>query len=107
MEKELGMVVVADMFSYVVPEMYIDTSTPETILHDLARKQLKMPMGRHFSGAVEYLVDDFLRLAADYNADCAVFCGTQRVCTAGACRFAERCFQGGGYPPDDHQGNII
>ncbi|MBI5252514.1 MAG: 2-hydroxyacyl-CoA dehydratase [Desulfomonile tiedjei] len=75
MENELGMVVPVDMFSYVVPEMYVDTSTPETILHDLARKQIFMPMGRHFTGAPEYFVDDLLRAVSDYKADCALFAG--------------------------------
>jgi len=75
MENELGMVVPVDMFSYVVPEMYVDTSTTETLLHDLARKQIYMPMGRHFTGAPEYFVDDLVRAAADYKADCALIAG--------------------------------
>ena len=75
MESELGMVIPIDMFSYVVPEMYIDTSNPESILHGLARKQIYMPMGRHFTGAPEYFIDDVLRAVADYKADCVLFAG--------------------------------
>lgn len=75
MENELGMVIPIDMFSYVVPEMYIDTSTPESILHDLARKQIYLPMGRHFSGASEYFIEDLLRAVADYKADCVLIAG--------------------------------
>lgn len=75
MESELGMVIPIDMFSYVVPEMYIDTSTPESILHDLARKQIYLPMGRHFSGAPEYFIEDLVRAVADYKADCVLIAG--------------------------------
>ncbi|MFH1117421.1 MAG: 2-hydroxyacyl-CoA dehydratase family protein [Pseudomonadota bacterium] len=75
MENDLGMVVPVDMFSYVVPEMYVDTSTPETILHDLARKQIFMPMGRHFTGLPDYFIDDLVRAAREYKADCALIAG--------------------------------
>jgi benzoyl-CoA reductase subunit B len=75
MESELGMVIPIDMFSYVVPDMYIDTSDHESILYGLARKQIFMPMGRHFTGAPEYYIDDVVRAVADYKADCVLFAG--------------------------------
>ncbi len=75
MEKDLGMVIPVDMFSYVVPEMYVDTSNTETMLHDLARKQIYMPMGRHFTGLPDYFIDDLVRAARDYKADCALIAG--------------------------------
>jgi benzoyl-CoA reductase subunit B len=75
MESELGMVIPIDMFSYVIPEMYVDTSNQESILHGLARKQISMPMGRHFTGTPDYYIDDVVRAVDDYKADCVLFAG--------------------------------
>jgi len=76
MESELRLVIPMDLFGYYAPEALIDTSTPESMLEGLARKDLRvLPMSRQFKGPIDAYIDDYLRLCADYQADFAIFAG--------------------------------
>ena len=76
MESELKLVIPMDLFGYYAPEVLIDTSTPQSMLEGLARKNLRvLPMSRQFKGPIDYYIDDYLRMCADYEADFAVFAG--------------------------------
>lgn len=76
MQEELDMVVPMDLFGYTTPEAYLDTSTPEAILHSLARKLSRvMPMSRQFKGNADMYIDDLINVVRDFNADCAIFAG--------------------------------
>ncbi len=76
MEEELDMVVPMDLFGYVTPEAYLDTSSPEAILTSLARKlTIVMPMSRQFKGNADLYIDDLINVVHEFNADCAIFAG--------------------------------
>ncbi len=76
MESELKLVIPMDLFGYYAPEALIDTSSPQTMLEGLARKNLRvMPMSRQFKGPIDYFIDDYLRMCEEYEADFGIFAG--------------------------------
>jgi benzoyl-CoA reductase/2-hydroxyglutaryl-CoA dehydratase subunit BcrC/BadD/HgdB len=76
MESELSLVIPMDLFGYYTPEALIDTSTEQSMLEGLARKNLRvLPMSRQFKGPIADYVDDYLRMCADYDADFGIFAG--------------------------------
>lgn len=76
MESELKLVIPMDLFGYYASEAFIDTSTPESMLEGLARKDLRvLPMSRQFKGPIDSFIDDYLRLCTDYQADFGIFAG--------------------------------
>ncbi len=76
MESELGLVIPMDLFGYYSSEGLIDTSTPESMLEGLARKNLRvLPMSRQFKGPIDLFIDDYIQLCDDYSADFGIFAG--------------------------------
>jgi benzoyl-CoA reductase subunit B len=76
MEEELNMAMPMDLFGYVTAEAYLDTSSPESMLHSLARKLSRvMPMSRQFKGGADMYIDDLINVVHEFNADCAIFAG--------------------------------
>lgn len=76
MEEELDMVVPMDLFGYVTSEAYLDTTSPESMLHSLARKLSRvMPMSRQFKGGADMYIDDLINVVHEFDADCAIFAG--------------------------------
>jgi hypothetical protein len=76
MESELELVIPMDLFGYYAPEAMIDTSSRQSMLEGLARKDLRvLPMSRQFKGPIDYYIDDYLRLCVDYEADFGIFAG--------------------------------
>lgn len=78
MEEELGMVVPMDLFGYISPDAYIDTSSPDAILYSLARKYTRvMPMSRQLIGSAERYIDELISVVNEFKADCVIFpCNT-------------------------------
>ena len=75
-ERELGLTVPVDVFGYYANEGLIDTRSPETMIHGLARKLVNChPMARQFRSDIDVYVRDFLHLHEAWNADCAIFAG--------------------------------
>ncbi len=74
MERRFGAVVVMDMAGYAMSKL-INTKTEDTIYEGLASQMLDAPMGRQSRGPAEYYIDDMLRIARDYRADCAIYGG--------------------------------
>jgi benzoyl-CoA reductase/2-hydroxyglutaryl-CoA dehydratase subunit BcrC/BadD/HgdB len=76
LESELKMTIPMDLFGYYAPEGYIDTSSPDTMLHGLAKKFIKiMPMSRQFKGPIDIYIDDYLRMCREFKGDCGIFAG--------------------------------
>ena len=76
MEEELNMAMPMDLFGYVTAEAYLDTSSPESMLHSLARKLSRvMPMSRQFKGGADMYIDDLINVVHEFDADCAIFAG--------------------------------
>ncbi|MFQ5352119.1 MAG: 2-hydroxyacyl-CoA dehydratase subunit D [Candidatus Binatia bacterium] len=75
LEEEWGAVLVMDMFSNF-PYTLIDTSSEETILHDLAKRNLMdVPMVRQARGTAENFSSDIVRIVRDYKIDCVIWPG--------------------------------
>ena len=75
LEKEWGTVVVMDLTSYV-PEIYIDTSSYESMLKGLGKKLLfGEAMMRVNHGLSTRFIDEFVRVYEDYKCNCAAFAG--------------------------------
>ncbi len=74
MEEEFGAVVVADFIGHI-STFDIDTSSPDSMVRDLARTQMHLGMGRQCHGPVEFLTGELEKLIDDYSVDCVLFMG--------------------------------
>lgn len=72
MEEELGMVEVTSTLSYWAYLSTIDTSSAESMFAGLAERSLGFPMFRQGVGLADLFVDDFVRMAKMYKADCCI-----------------------------------
>ena len=70
LEQEWGAILVMDMFSNF-PYTLIDTSSAESMFHDLAKRNLMdVPMIRQARGTAENFSGDITRMVKDYKIDC-------------------------------------
>jgi benzoyl-CoA reductase/2-hydroxyglutaryl-CoA dehydratase subunit BcrC/BadD/HgdB len=75
LEEECAAVVVMDFQGYT-PYTHIDTSTEESMLLGLARRNLaEVPMIRQARGTVDVMIEDITRISRDYACDCVIFPG--------------------------------
>jgi len=74
LENEFDAVVVADFIGHI-STFHMDTSTPETMVRDLAKTQMHLGMGRQCHGPVEFLTLELEKLIEEYSADCIFFMG--------------------------------
>lgn len=75
LEEEFGAVVVMDMFGNF-PYTLIDTTSEETMFHDLAKRNLMdSPMIRQARGTAENFSNDIRRVVADYKIDAVILPG--------------------------------
>nr|MDO8076543.1 2-hydroxyacyl-CoA dehydratase family protein [Candidatus Freyarchaeota archaeon] len=74
MEEELGAVHLFDALDWFFTEP-IDTSSTESIIRGLAKRSFNWPMHRQGLGYADTWIDDFVWLAKEYRADCAIFGG--------------------------------
>ncbi|MBW2713598.1 MAG: 2-hydroxyacyl-CoA dehydratase [Deltaproteobacteria bacterium] len=75
LEEEFGAVIVMDMFGNF-PYTMIDTSSEETMFHDLAKRNLlDAPMIRQARSTAENFSEDIRRMVTDYRIDCVIWPG--------------------------------
>ena len=74
MEENFGAVVVADFIGHV-STIHIDTTTPETMVRDLAISQMHLAMGRQCHGPIEFFTDEMVQMIDAYAPDCMIFSG--------------------------------
>lgn len=74
MERKYGAIVVQDMLGYQLAKP-VDLTSEETIMRDLGKTVLDMPMGRQSRGPMYFYFDDMIRLGKEYKADCYIFGG--------------------------------
>jgi len=76
LEQEWGANVVMDFQSYAAQYDPIDTSTEESMLLGLAKRNMaEVPMIRQARGKVDVMIEDITRIAKDYKCDCVIFPG--------------------------------
>jgi len=76
MEETYGAVVVMDMLAYRSYGI-IDTSSPESMVRDLAYDMMKGPMARHTRGPAKNYYEDLIRLFKEYEADMVLMASHQ------------------------------
>jgi benzoyl-CoA reductase subunit B len=75
LEKECGANIVMDFQGYT-PYAHIDTTTEESMLLGLAKRNLaEVPMIRQARSTVDVMIEDITRIARDYKCDCVIFPG--------------------------------
>lgn len=75
LEQEWGAILVMDMFSNF-PYTLIDTSSEESMFHDLAKRNLMdVPMIRQARGTAENFSSDIARIVKDYKIDAVIWPG--------------------------------
>lgn len=74
LEKQFGAITVADFIGRVHTP-YIDTSSKESIIRDLAKAHLHVAMARNTRGPYEFITAEFERLIEEYSPDCCIFVG--------------------------------
>lgn len=67
-EQEFGATMVMDMLTFN-RHPFIDTSTPERMLHDLAIVFMQGPMAQHTRGPVEYFFEDLFFIHEHFSTD--------------------------------------
>jgi len=73
-EEELGAVHLFDCLDWFFTEP-IDTSSTESMIRGLAERSFNWPMHRQSMAFADDWIDDFVWLAKEYRADCAIFGG--------------------------------
>ncbi len=74
MEQKFQISTVMDMMGYQMAQP-IDTSSEESILTDMAKTILEMPMARQSRGPMEYYLDDVVKIVKDYQIDFCIWGG--------------------------------
>ncbi|MHA1784910.1 MAG: 2-hydroxyacyl-CoA dehydratase subunit D, partial [Candidatus Helarchaeota archaeon] len=74
MEQKYQISTVMDMMGYQMAQP-IDTSTEETLINDLSKTILEMPMARQSRGPMEYYLDDVVRIVKEYQVDFCIWGG--------------------------------
>jgi len=73
LDRDVGMAMLLDIFNYLFFDQ-IDTSKSEQhIFEGLARQSMNYPMVRQSATFCDDLLDDFVYLSKEYDADCAIF----------------------------------
>jgi benzoyl-CoA reductase/2-hydroxyglutaryl-CoA dehydratase subunit BcrC/BadD/HgdB len=71
-DRELNMSILFDIFTYLFFDPIDTSQSLEKIFEGLARQSMEFPMVRQ-SYNVDSLMDDFIYLTREYDADCAIF----------------------------------
>ena len=71
-DRELNMSILFDIFTYLFFDQIDTNQSIEKIFEGLARQSMEFPMVRQ-SYNVDALLDDFIFLTKEYDADCAIF----------------------------------
>lgn len=76
MESALGLTIPMDVFGYYVNEGLIDTTSLDSMLYGIARKNTTVqPMARQFMSNAELFIQDFMKIVEDFHADCGIYAG--------------------------------
>lgn len=72
LNKTFGAVTVAD-FMGRVSQTQIETTSPETMIRDLAKTHLRIAMARQCRGPAEFFTAELARIVEEYSGDCFIF----------------------------------
>jgi len=71
-DRDLGMTILFDIFNYIFYDKIEISQSTEQIFEGLARQSMEFPMVRQ-SYNMDALMEDFVFLTREYDADCAIF----------------------------------
>jgi benzoyl-CoA reductase/2-hydroxyglutaryl-CoA dehydratase subunit BcrC/BadD/HgdB len=72
-DRELGMSILFDIFNYNFADLIDTKSDDETMFYGMAKKAMEAPMTKQSTEFYYPFIDDCVRLAKDYSADCFIF----------------------------------
>ncbi len=72
LDRELGMSILFDIFNYNFADP-IDTSNLETMFYGMAKKSMEAPMVKQSAEFYYPFIDECVRLAKEFSADCFIF----------------------------------
>jgi benzoyl-CoA reductase/2-hydroxyglutaryl-CoA dehydratase subunit BcrC/BadD/HgdB len=72
-DRELGMSILFDIFNYNFADLIDTRSDDVTMFYGMAKKAMEAPMTKQSAEFYYPFIDDCVRLAKDYNADCFIF----------------------------------
>jgi len=72
-DRELGMSILFDIFNYNFADLVDTKSDDETMFYGMAKKAMEAPMTKQSAEFYYPFIDDCVRLAKDYSADCFIF----------------------------------
>jgi benzoyl-CoA reductase/2-hydroxyglutaryl-CoA dehydratase subunit BcrC/BadD/HgdB len=72
LDRELGMSILFDIFNYNFADP-IDTSDIDKMFYGMAKKSMEAPMVKQSADFYYPFIDDCVRLAKEFNADCFIF----------------------------------
>jgi len=73
LDRELGMSILFDIFNYNFADPINTKSDLETMFYGMAKKAMEAPMTKQSAEFYYPFLDDCVRLAKDYSADCFIF----------------------------------
>jgi hypothetical protein len=72
-DRELGMSILFDIFNYNFADLVDTKSDDDTMFYGMAKKAMEAPMTKQSAEFYYPFIDDCVRLAKDYSADCFIF----------------------------------
>jgi len=72
LDRELGMSILLDIFNYSYFDT-INTKDEEKMFYGMAKKAMDFPMIKQSTEFFEPFIEDFIQIAKDFAADCAIF----------------------------------
>ena len=72
-DREMGMTMLHDIFTYLFYDKIETNKGPEKLVEGIAHQAMNYPMVRQSSTQMDFLLDDFVFLSKEYEADCAIF----------------------------------
>lgn len=72
-DREMQMTMLHDIFTYPFYGTIETNKGPEKLVEGIARQAMNYPMVRQSATEIDFLLDDFVFLSREYEADCAIF----------------------------------
>ena len=72
LDREIGVSLIVDIFNYFWFNPIQDNLDLDTIFLELAKTRMEAPMVRQSESFVEVMIDDYVKMAKEFDVDCAI-----------------------------------
>jgi benzoyl-CoA reductase/2-hydroxyglutaryl-CoA dehydratase subunit BcrC/BadD/HgdB len=73
LDREIGMSMLLDIFNYLFLEQVDTSQDVDDIINGVAKQSMEYPMVRQSQYHADTLIEDFVHLSKEYEAECAIF----------------------------------